>query len=258
MKKLKDIALRVLVLGVVGTIGGLCLCLLELFRCIRFYHYDRFPLWRGQVIVVASHPSTKETYLIPLMFFPWWFSKLLKPYPMPISTPDKKNFSYFRLIKEYFIFIDRGEEKSYKRGKALMKLKEYLDRGASIVLFPEGTRTDNAKGFVWSKQGVRMGMPQPGVSRLVKKTGAPVLPIWVDVSWKCPTDGNISFLGRTWHMPFLLQITVDLLSLPFSRTRINTGNILKFSKENSEEEINKKIVEVMLDLADELVKNRKR
>lgn len=243
MEKVKRILIRLAFIGVVGTLVGVLLCLLEAFGRVRFRYFERFPFWREKIIVVSNHPTTKEVCLIPLMFFPWWFRKFLKPHPIPISTPDRRNFPYFELLKEYFVFIYRGIESTYKRGKALIQLKQLLNEGANIILFIEGTRTGKATEKIYSQQGKALGVPQSRVGYLVKETGAAVTPLWVETSWGFPPNSKI---------PFFFHVVVDLLSLLITVNKIKSGWPLEFDREGkSEEEIDKEVVEAMLKLADE-------
>lgn len=243
MERVKRALTRLIFVGMVGTFAGILICLLEALWRVRFRHFERFPFWQEKVIVVSNHPSTRETYLVLLMFFPWWFRKLLKPHPLPISTPDRKNFPYFEFLKEYFVFIDRGKENAYKRGKALIQMKRFLNEGANVVLFIEGTRTDKAAEKIYSQQGKEMGVSKARIGYLVRETGATVAPLWVEASWKFPA---------TSKAPFLLHVVVDFLGMFIAPTKIKCGRLLDFNgKGKSEEEITKEVIEAMFQLADE-------
>jgi len=263
MKKARKMLGRILILGIVGTIAGVSLCLLEAGRRVRFHHFERFPFWGEKLVLVSPHPSTKEPYLILLMFFPWWFRRFLKPHPLPLSTPDKKNFPYLGLIKDYFVFIDRSVKGAYKRGKALVRLSDAVKEGANAILFIEGTRTDNALEWIFSSTGKKMGIPwnKRVVGYLVKEAGAIPLPLWVETSWKCPTKWKITtkeMVPRRWKIPtngkivFTLQVIVDFLSLLVTTTDIYVGWPLKsFDEKETEEEITEKTIKAMFELADE-------
>lgn len=243
MERVKKVLIKLVFIGGVGTFAGVLICLLEAFRRVRFYYFERFPWWREKVIVVSNHPCTRETYLIPLMFFPWWLRRLLKPHPLPISTPDRKNFPYFEFLKEYFVFIDRGKENAYRRGKALVQMKRFLQEGANVVLFIEGTRTGKASEKIYSQQGKEMGIPKARVGYLVRETGAVVVPLWVEASWKFPATSKI---------PFLFHVIADFLGMFIAPTKIKSGRPLDFNgKGKDEEEITREVVEAMLQLADE-------
>jgi len=240
MSKIKMIFFRVLIIGIIGTIAGLCLYFLIAIGRVRFRHFERFPLFGEKLIIVVNHPSTKETYLIPLVFFPWWFRKFLKPHPIPISTPDRNNFPYLILLKEYVVFIDRSKKGVYKRMRAIFQMIKNLEEGANIILFIEGTRTGNALEKIISPKGKEMGVPQSSLGFLVEKTGAGIFPLWVETSWSCPNK-----------IPFFLQVLIEMLSLPFVTTEIICGETIKFGIKEPDEEITRKTIEAMFALADE-------
>ena len=243
MERVKRVLIKLIFIGAVGTFAGILICLLEALWRVRFRYFERFPFWQEKVIVVSNHPSTRETYLILLMFFPWWFRRLLKPHPFPISTPDRKNFPYFEFLREYFVFIDRGKENAYRRGRALVRMKKFLNEGANVVLFVEGTRTGKAAEKIYSQQGKEMGIPKARVGYLVRETGATVVPLWVDASWKFPAASKI---------PFLFHVIADFLSMFVAVTKIKSGKPLDFNgKGESEEDITSEVIEAMFQLADE-------
>ena len=61
-----------------GTLLGIPFWLLVLFRIIRISGYWRAVgyMRRGRVLIVANHPSLIETFLIPLVFWPWAMFRL--------------------------------------------------------------------------------------------------------------------------------------------------------------------------------------
>ena len=66
-------------------------------------------------------------------------------------------------------------------------LLEALDTGASLVLFPEGTR---------SKDGT-LQAPQAGIGLLVHKSGAPVVPVGISGTHKMlPVGGKVPRRAR--------------------------------------------------------------
>ena len=77
-----------------GTLLGIPFWLLGLFRIIRISGYWRAVNYvrRGRVLIVANHPSLIETFLIPLVFWPWAMFRLRM---FPWSLPDKNLFKGF-------------------------------------------------------------------------------------------------------------------------------------------------------------------
>ena len=59
-------------------------------------------------------------------------------------------------------------------------ITKLLEGGGSIILFPEGTRTRNGK----------INKFKPGVSLLIKKTKAEVLPVYIKGSYNCMNRGT--------------------------------------------------------------------
>ena len=77
-----------------GTLLGLPFWLLGLLRVIRISGYWRAVDYvrRGRVLIVANHPSLIETFLIPLVFWPWAMFRFRM---FPWSLPDKNLFKGF-------------------------------------------------------------------------------------------------------------------------------------------------------------------
>ena len=65
------------------------------------------------------------------------------------------------------IRVHRKNEESKK--EAVEKSIEVLKKGASLIIYPEGTRTRNGK----------MGEGKPGIAKIFLKTGAPILPVGI-------------------------------------------------------------------------------
>jgi 1-acyl-sn-glycerol-3-phosphate acyltransferase len=60
------------------------------------------------------------------------------------------------------------------------RMREELARGASLLVFPEGTRTVNG----------RLGEFQPGVFRIVQQLGAPIVPVTVTGMYRVMRKGS--------------------------------------------------------------------
>src|SRR5437773_12310080 len=77
-----------------GTLLGIPFWLLGLFRVIRISGYWRAVAYvrRGRMLIVANHPSLIETFLIPLVFWPW---ATFRPRMFPSCPPDKHLFKGF-------------------------------------------------------------------------------------------------------------------------------------------------------------------
>jgi 1-acyl-sn-glycerol-3-phosphate acyltransferase len=106
---------------------------------------------RGGVLVIANHPSIQETIAIPALFVPL---SLLMPWRLPYSTPDKRNFSdrwFWAWARVRMVPIPRAK-KGNGNGRAMAESVDEIVRllrgGATVILFPEGGRTQSGDGQV--------------------------------------------------------------------------------------------------------------
>jgi 1-acyl-sn-glycerol-3-phosphate acyltransferase len=196
---------------ILGTVGGLLICLLEAARRIRFYGYYRLPRWEGKLILAANHPGWLDIVLVPLLYFPWWFRelvqrigevllaplKILKREPVrrtftedfkhiPASTADEHNLRHFRWVLEgWNIFVNRGVDGSGERASALRQAVEILENNGRVVIFPGGGRDfkarNNGDGIYDAETGnLIIRRPRPGIGWIVNQTGATIVPIRID------------------------------------------------------------------------------
>ena len=107
--------------------------LLRLFGVIRISGYWRAVDYvrRGRVLIVANHPSLIETFLIPLVFWPWAMFRLRM---FVWSLPDKNLFKGFPpLVVEILSPTNEAVDRVTKR-------REYAQLGIDqywIVDFPQ-------------------------------------------------------------------------------------------------------------------------
>jgi 1-acyl-sn-glycerol-3-phosphate acyltransferase len=246
---------------------GLLVCLLETFGRIKFVHFDRFPIWEERLIMVSNHPSLLEPWLLPLMGFPWmnfpwvfsrvwgrfrfslvWFKELRKEFSLPknlipANVPDKNNFydpRYMRLFQGINVPVDRNGGIQGRLGTVLA-LKKVLENGGRVLIFPEGSRTFKAirNGEVKSANGHRLGKLRDGAGWLALKTGARVLPIWVEGTDKALPNNRLPF-PRLWH-----RVTIKI-GTPFH------------VKGNTRAEATSQIADALVKLADEPLEARGR
>ncbi len=205
---------------------GIVLCLLEFFGRIRFQHFERFPMWDGNLIMVSNHPSLYEPFILPLMGFPWmnypwvfspawskikfsltWFRGLQKEFYLskklvPANVPDRNNFydaPYWGLFNAINVPIDRNGG-AHGRISTVSALRKALENGGRVLIFPEGTRTYKAmrKSGTTTASGKKLGELKDGAAWLAIKTNARVLPIWVDGTDKVLPNERFPF-PRLWH-----------------------------------------------------------
>jgi len=261
-KKLVDEIRFLTVNYFLGPALGIFICLLEAFGRIKFLHFERFPIWEERLIIVSNHPSLLEPVVLPLMGFPWmnfpwvfspvwyrfkfslsWFRELQKEFSLqkkliPANVPDRQNFyepPYWRLFQGINIPVDRNGRANRRVG-TVMALKEVLENGGRVLIFPEGTRTFKAvrKGRLTSANGKELGKLKDGAAWLALKTGARILPIWVEGTDKVLPNNKFPF-PRLWH-----RIVIKI-GHPF----VVQGNTRK--------EATAEIAQALLELADEKV-----
>jgi len=197
MSKLKEKVARVTekikILLIVYLIGGFLAGVLFAFRgwgWIRIWRWEKFPtykrnpgLYKNGLIVVSNHPHLLGCMLevwLPVLFYRDY---LRHPFMLrPFSVPDKSNFPdkwYWRWIKPVAVPINRkGKAEDAKH--EIERLIGILKSGGICVIFAEGGRTFKGTKFQRSAKGKRVRILDRGVALLAQKTGAVVLPIWVE------------------------------------------------------------------------------
>ncbi|UQA60836.1 lysophospholipid acyltransferase family protein [Polyangium aurulentum] len=144
------------VVGRFFRICGTMLVRLNPLWSVKISGWER-PKKSGPFIVVANHQSIADIPAI--SYLPWemkWLSK-------------EANFKVpglgWMMSMAGDIPLRRGERESAK--SAMARCKWYLDRGMSVMIFPEGTRSSDGeiKPF------------KDGAFRLALETGVPILPI---------------------------------------------------------------------------------
>ena len=257
---------------VLGTIGGILICLLEAVRIIRFYHYARLPLWDGKLILASNHPGWLDVVILPMLYFPWWFKELgertrlflalpirkgkkeathnifVKGFKeIPVSTADEYNFRYFRWALEgWNIFINRQEEKIGARASILRKAAEILENNGRIIIFPGGGRdfkaAENGDGiYDIESQQMIMRRPKLGVGWVVKQTGATIVPIRIEGTDKVlPNKANE-------RLPRLLKPERYILRI-WHPTIIKIGEPIRFTVGTTEESVLERYVQAQIEL----------
>lgn len=143
------------------------------------------PFWRvrveGQIperdfhpfVVVANHESLADIILIG--WLPWdmkWLSK---------SSIFRVPFLGLMMRMAGDVSVHRGNASS--RAQSYGALKRWLDRGASVMVFPEGTRSRTPEMLPFRN----------GAFRLAIETGLPVLPLAVHGTRTAIRKGSMKF-----------------------------------------------------------------
>jgi 1-acyl-sn-glycerol-3-phosphate acyltransferase len=116
--------------------------------------------WRRPAMLVSNHQSMIDILVLYQLFAPYkWVSK-------------KENFSipiigWLMRLNDY-VEIERGSSGSYAR--FMRKSIEFLQKGNSLLMFPEGTRYP----------GGELGPFRDGAFRMAHETGVDIIPIVMD------------------------------------------------------------------------------
>ena len=257
---------------VLGSIGGVLMCLLEAVKIIRFRNYTRLPLWEGKLILASNHPSWLDVVILPMLYFPWWFRELLErtrdflAWPLkilrresvssifardfrdvPVSTADKHNLRRFWWVLEgWNIFISRREDEIGDRGGALKKAIQILKDNGRIVIFPGGGRDfkaeQNRDGIYDIKtRQLILRRPKPGMGWMVQQTGATVVPIRLD-----GTDKVLRNSPNKGLPPFL-RFERRILRI-WHPTTIKIGSPLRFPVGTREKVVTEEFIRAQIQL----------
>ena len=167
------------------------------------------PFWRaerqglsqigcGPYVIVCNHNSVLD---VPMCL----------GLPVPTRVVAKRSLLKVPFMGWYMRFsgmipLDRGGTPE-QTASSLKALKESLDDGVSILIFPEGTRSDDGD----------MGGFNRGAFRLSKDLNVPVLPVVI--------DGTGAFLGKGHLLPqavrglFRLHVLEPVDPAPYSTAR---------------------------------------
>jgi len=178
-----------------------------------------------------------------------WFKELQKEFSLskkliPANLPDKKNFydpPYMQVLQGINVPVERNGG-AQKRINTVLILKKILENGGRIIIFPEGTRTFKTRVETRqrTKNGKELGELKHGAAWLALKTGAKILPIWVEGTDRVlPNNQKFPFL-RLWH-----RITIKV-GKPFSLKTNGASSISKKVKE----EATRTITQALLELVD--------
>lgn len=223
-----------------GTLLGIPFWLLGLFRVIRITGYWRTIslVRRGRVLIVANHPSLIETFLIPLVFWPWAMFRLRM---FPWSLPDKNLFKGFtpehhELLRCIRVGRDDTLESRRLNWSAMKRVMELLERERCFVAHLEGGRT--------SKQAEHVLV---GLNRMGKIKNAQVLKAaWKKRAWIVPLHVNMKD-DMKWDLPgFGESLRRLLLSPKCWPIRLEFRRPYKIVGQRFEEETEKRRLELAI------------
>jgi 1-acyl-sn-glycerol-3-phosphate acyltransferase len=146
----------------------------------------------GPVLIVPNHQTYADPPLVtipvrrPVYYMAW--SRLFE---IPVFN------RFIRLLRAFPVDIDARDARATREAVRL------LQRGAALMIFPEGERTTDG----------RVQRFKPGAFRLAVSLGVPVLPVTIvggDVAWPpgraLPRRGRISI---TYHPTLRADTTLD-------------------------------------------------
>lgn len=131
---------------------------------ITFRAEGREHLPQGPFIIAAQHQSSFETYRL--------FLEVQQPVFVLKKELTRIPFIGWYIQRAGLVPIDRGAGASAMR-KMLRKAEEAKARGATIIIFPEGTRTAPGTSREY----------QPGVAGLYKHLNIPVVPMALNTGY---------------------------------------------------------------------------
>ncbi len=126
----------------------------------------------GGAVLVANHQSIVD---IPM---------LLSAFPRPVRFLAKRELGEIPLFGKAMaaagnLFVDRDDPRDAVR--MLREVGARLRDGRLVVVFPEGTRSGDGS----------IGEFRPGAFYLAQKSGAPVVPVYIDGGYRAIPKGSI-------------------------------------------------------------------
>jgi 1-acyl-sn-glycerol-3-phosphate acyltransferase len=117
---------------------------------------DRIP-WRGPAVIVSNHESLGDVLVLFGLYRPFkWVSK---------ASVFKAPFLGWNMSLNRYVPLVRGDAASI--AKMMSECEKWLRRGVPVLLFPEGTRSEDAEVKPF----------KDGAFRLAIKLQCPVIPI---------------------------------------------------------------------------------
>ena len=141
----------------------------------------------GGAVLVANHQSIVD---IPM---------LLSAFPRPVRFLAKRELGEIPLFGKAMaaagnLFIDRDDPRDAVR--MLRDVGARLRDGRLVVVFPEGTRSGDGS----------IGEFRPGAFYLAQKSGAPVVPVYLDGGYRAIPKGSL----RVWPAELLVRVLPPL------------------------------------------------
>jgi long-chain acyl-CoA synthetase len=167
--------------------------LARVFARVDAHGLEHLDVLRGPAIFAANHQSHFDAPVILDALPPRWRYRLAPAmakeffrahfYPAQFSRRAYlTNSANYYLSALFFNAFPLPQRESGTR-QTLRYIGELVDRGTSILIFPEGRRTEDGS----------IGRFQPGVAMIAARLGVPVVPVRL--------DGVDRILHHTWRFP---------------------------------------------------------
>ncbi len=140
--------------------------------------------WDKTYVLVANHQSYWDILVLYGLYRPFKFVSKESIFKMP--------FIGFNMILNQYVKIKRGDMKSIK--EMMATCRAWLNQGSSILLFPEGTRSEDGELQTF----------RDGAFRLAIDCNVPVVPIVIEGTYKILNK-------RTTRIRFQSDIRVRVL-----------------------------------------------
>lgn len=183
-----------------GWCWGLILCGLTYCRIKRNFH-----LKPDDVFLFASNHRSILDVPLGMITIPYIVKYLGKS---EIAKVPLFNYTY----KRVHILVDRGKKED--RAKSLHAIKEQLENGYSVLIYPEGTSK--------TPYDHKLGDLKDGVFIIALQTRIPIVPITIINSNK-----GISNDGKFWVNPFVIFTTIVDPPIPMDDLTVDDVEELK-------------------------------
>ncbi len=164
----------------------------------------RVPL-EGPLVIVGNHPAL-------------WDSLLIIRHCEAVSCIIKASLLLNPFLRGGALFA--GFLPNTPRLSMIRSAVERLRSGGQLLLFPEGTRTRVENGV--------LNAFSPGMALMVKKSGVPVLPVFIQT--------NSPYLGKGWPIWKMPDFPV--------RISVRVGDVLEVGDDESVREFSERVEEI--------------
>ena len=251
---------KIVVIWTIGLLFKLSLLFLMRIKLVKVtvHGYQKEKLdhqGRGQAIVY-NHPSLWEPFVLVLLFTP--FKCLFSLRHVPYIFVDKIHFFnkwWFWFFRPFFVAL-AGDD--HREGlKAWARARDLLEKGSTLILPPEGGRTENwgkVRGFKYSPSGKRIARFPLALGKLFQDLDCFILPVWseggerVIPNTALPT--RVVIAGRTVSESKKAVIFFSRFPRFWRETKVFVGDSLEL-RHAPKEEIVEWLENVLLDTAEQ-------